>query len=84
MDWLERARNTNPAPGFVHLYLASAYALAGLTPAAAAELAEARKLGVSSSIALLQARQHYETPEVRALANATYFTGLRKAGLPED
>ena len=84
VDWLERARNTNPAPGFVHLYLASAYALAGLTPAAAAELAEARKLGVSSSIALLQARQHYETPEVRALANATYFAGLRKAGMPED
>jgi hypothetical protein len=26
----------------------------------------------------------YETPTVRALAEATYYAGLRKAGMPEE
>ena len=29
--WLEKAQNANPAPGFVHAYLAAAYALRGET-----------------------------------------------------
>jgi hypothetical protein len=29
-------------------------------------------------------RQHLETPKLRALAEATYFAGLRKAGMPEE
>jgi hypothetical protein len=31
----------------------------------------------------LQASAYYGVPKVRALFEATYFTGLRKAGMPE-
>ena len=51
-----------------------------------AELAEARRLGVDrfySSIAqLLGAR--FWPPAIRDLAEATFFEGLRQAGLPEE
>ena len=47
--WLERARNANPAPGFVHAYLAAAYALGGETERATTELAEARRLSSEGS-----------------------------------
>jgi TolB-like protein/class 3 adenylate cyclase len=30
--WLEKARNANPAPPYIHAYLAAAYALSGDTP----------------------------------------------------
>jgi hypothetical protein len=32
----------------------------------------------------LQATQYYGVPETRALYEATYFAGLRKAGMPEE
>jgi hypothetical protein len=66
--------------------LASAYALKGETKRAMAELAEARGLAgdVFSSIAHLKAAQTWGVPEVRALFEATYFAGLRKAGMPEE
>jgi adenylate cyclase len=85
--WLERARNANPAPGFVHARLASAYALKGETERATAELAEARRLegeGSYSSIARLRAASRYEAQAIRSLCEATYFAGLRKAGMPEE
>ena len=84
--WLEKARNANPAPGYIHAYLAAAYALKSETERAAAELAEARKLdgeGSWQSAAKLRAGTRYETPNIRALAEATYYAGLRKAGMPE-
>ena len=85
--WLERARNANPARGDVRAYLASVYALKGETERAAAELAEARRLnsdGRFSSIAHLTAAEYFGVPKVRALFEATYFAGLRKAGMPEE
>jgi len=85
--WLEKARNANPAPGFVRLYLASAYALKGETERAAAELAGARRLsgeGSWPSIAILRAGSRYEAPTIRALSEAIFLAGLRKAGLPEE
>ena len=85
--WLERARNANPAPGFVHAYLAAAYALGGETERATTELAEARRLsseGSYSSVARLRATTRYEAQAIRALYEATYFAGLRKAGVPEE
>ena len=85
--WLERARNANPAPGFVHAYLAAAYALGGKTERATTELAEARRLsseGSYSSVARLRATTRYEAQAIRALCEATYFAGLRKAGVPEE
>jgi len=84
--WLERARGANPLHPLSHAYLASAYALRGETERAAAELAEARKLsdGRYSSVACLKAAQYFGVPKVRALFEATYFAGLRKAGMPEE
>ena len=62
-------------------------ALRGETERAAAELAEARKLNgdLFSSIARLKAHPGawLGVPKIRALYDATYFAGLRKAGMPE-
>ena len=57
------------------------------TERAATELAEARKLSLDnrySSIAQLKAAQYFGVPKIRALYEATYFAGLRKAGMPEE
>ena|SRR6516165_7745210 len=54
---------------------------------ATAELAEARRSageGSWLSIARLSAGTRYETPAIRALAEATFYEGLRKAGVPEE
>jgi len=85
--WLEKARNANPAHPSTRANLASAYALNGKTDRAAAELAEARRLSRDdrfSSIARLKAVGYFGAPKVRALCEATYFAGLRKAGMPEE
>jgi adenylate cyclase len=85
--WLEKARNANPELSFAHAHLASTYALKGQTEHASAELAEARRLspdGRYSSSARLQATAYYGAPTIRALYEATYFAGLRKAGMPEE
>jgi adenylate cyclase len=84
--WLEKARNSNPAPGYIHAYLAAAYALKGETERSAAELADARRLGGEgsySSVARLRANTRYESQTVRALCEATFYAGLRKARMPE-
>jgi len=85
--WLEKARRTNPQQTFTHAFLASAYALKNETERANAELAEARRLGTDgrfSSIARLKASVSYGVPKIRALHEATFFAGLRKAGMPEE
>jgi adenylate cyclase len=85
--WLEKARGANPAHPNIRIDLAAAYALEGKTDRAAAELAEARRLnadGRYSSIAHLKAVGGFGVPTVRALYEATYFVGLRKAGMPEE
>ena len=53
---------------------------------AAAELAEARRLNrdLYSSIAQMKAGGSRVVPKIRALYEATYFAGLRKAGMPEE
>ena len=85
--WLERARNANLAYPGIHAWFASAFGLKGETKHAAAELAEARKLsgdGRYSSVTRLRAVRHWGVPKTRALFEATYFAGLRKAGMPEE
>jgi tetratricopeptide (TPR) repeat protein len=85
--WLEKARGANAGLPFVHANLAAAYALKGETERAATELAEARRLqgeGSYSNIARLRAGTRYETPTIRAYCEATFYAGLRKAGVPEE
>jgi adenylate cyclase len=85
--WLEKARADNAELPYVHSHLASAYALKDEIDRSATELAEARRLSLDgryASIARLQATRYYGVPETRALYEATYFAGLRKAGMPEE
>jgi adenylate cyclase len=85
--WLEKARNANPAHPGIRANLASAYGLKGETERAAAELAEARSASGDdrfSSISRLKAVGYFGMPKIRALFEATYLAGLRKAGVPEE
>jgi adenylate cyclase len=86
--WLEKTRSIMPAAPFPRSRLAAAYALRGETERAVAELAEARRLNggdLFSSIAHLKTYPGgWGTPKTRALFEATYFGGLRKAGMPEE
>jgi TolB-like protein/Tfp pilus assembly protein PilF len=87
IPWLEKARSAMPTIAWHHSYLASAHALKGETERAAAELAEARRLRGEcsySSIARLKAGGQFGVPKIRALFEATYFAGLRKAGMPDE
>jgi TolB-like protein/class 3 adenylate cyclase/Flp pilus assembly protein TadD len=85
--WLEKAGTISPALPFVHAILASAYALKGETERAAAKLREARNLGGTGSyLSSIRAEEmeYLGVPKIRALYEATYFAGLRKAGMPEE
>jgi hypothetical protein len=85
--WFENARGANPALSSVRANLASANGLGGETERAAAELTEARRLSGDdrySSIVRLKAARYWRAPKIRALFEATYFAGLRKAGMPEE
>jgi class 3 adenylate cyclase/TolB-like protein len=85
--WFEKGRSDNPGYASMHAWLASAYALKGETGRGAAELAEARKLSGDdrySSIARMRATGDRAVPRVHELFEATYFAGLRKAGVPEE
>ena len=87
IPWLEKGRSANPARPWVHAWLAAAYGLKGETERAAAELAEARRLrgeGSYPSIARTVATGYWGVAKVRALFEATYLAGLRKAGVPEE
>lgn len=88
IQWLERARIAVPELPFVYGLLASAYGLNGETERANTELAEARRLTGDnhfSSIAALKAfgaaRGYFRARNINF--EATYFAGLRKAGMPE-
>jgi len=85
--WQEKARVAMPERPDVHANLSSAYALGGKTEPATAELAEARRLSNDdryTSIARLKAVGYFGVPKIRALFEATYFAGLRKAGMAEE
>jgi hypothetical protein len=61
--------------------------LKGEIEGAAASLAEARRLSGDnrySSITALKTAVDFGVPKVRALCDATYFAGLRKAGVPDE
>jgi len=84
--WIEKARGENPGGAGPHAWLASACALEGETERAAGELAEARRLSGDnrfSSIVRLKRSTSFGAKN-NALAEATYFAGLRLAGMPEE
>jgi adenylate cyclase len=85
--WLEMARISNPRLPGPHAWLASAHALKGDLEHAAAELAAARRLsgdGRYATIAAYRDRKLLGSPKNHALAETTFFAGLRKAGVPEE
>ena len=88
--WLEKARGALPELPFAHLLLASAYGLKGDIERAAADLAEARRLHGGdrySSITRVKAFSggyRGAAPKTRALFDATYIAGLRKAGMADE
>jgi TolB-like protein/class 3 adenylate cyclase/Flp pilus assembly protein TadD len=85
--WLEKGRNADPRQQYNHAFLAAAYGLKGELGHAAAELAEAKRLFGDdrfSSIARLRTTENWGVPKIRALVEATYFVGLRRAGVPEE
>jgi predicted Zn-dependent protease len=86
--WIGKERNAYPGYSFVYRWLAAAYGLQGDSTRAAEELAETRRLSrISSSMARLNAKrsqQWLQGPTIRSMAEATYFAGLRKAGMPEE
>jgi TolB-like protein len=84
--WYERARNATPAHPSFRALLAAAYALDGDRDRAAAELAEARRLSADdryATIARLRATGFWGVPKIRTLTEATFFAGLRKAGMAD-
>jgi len=83
IPWLERARNAIPEATNVRYMLASAYALKGDSERAADELAQLSS-GRRPSLARSRAVGYFGVPKVRALYEATFFAGLRKAGMPEE
>ncbi len=84
--WFEKARAANPEQSVHRAHLCSAYALKGDMERAAGELAEARRLSGDdrfTGLVRLEAVVDFGVPSVRALYEATYFVGLRLAGMPE-
>jgi TolB-like protein/class 3 adenylate cyclase/Tfp pilus assembly protein PilF len=82
---LEKASSENARLAFVHAYLAAGYALKGESERAQAELAEAQGLSnIYSSLAKVEKSNWFDNPKIRALAEATYFKGLRQAGISRE
>ena len=85
--WLEKARVSGATDlPWVHLRLASAYSLKGETKRAAAELAEAQRMGNGRhdlSIGRLKAGL-LAPANMDPVLETTYYAGLRKAGVREQ
>jgi class 3 adenylate cyclase/TolB-like protein/Tfp pilus assembly protein PilF len=86
ISWLEKARSANPRLAGPRAWLASAYALAGNGEGAATELVEARRLSGDNRYASIAGFKHTAGfgAKLQALAEETFFAGLRLAGMPEE
>ena len=85
--WIVKARSANPQLAGPHAWLAAAYALRDDAGRASSELAQARRLSGDNryaSIARHKAAQSFGSPKTLALAEETFYAGLRKAGVPEE
>jgi TolB-like protein/Tfp pilus assembly protein PilF len=86
ISWLEQARSGNPRLAGPRAWLAAAYALAGNGERAAAELAQARRLSGDNRYASIAGFKQANAlgAQLHAVAEDTFFAGLRKAGMPEE
>ena len=86
ISWLEQARSANPRLAGPRAWLAAAYALAGNGEGAAAELVEARRLSGDNRYATIAGFKRAAAlgAKTQALAEDTFFAGLRKARMPEE
>jgi TolB-like protein len=88
VPWFEKARSAHAGVHYIYDSLAAGYALKGETDRASVALKEARRLSDRySSIARLKAapgQLWLNAPKLCALAETTYFAGLRLAGMPEE
>ena len=86
ISWLEKARSANPGLAGPRAWLASAYALAGNGEGAATELVEALRLSGDNRYASIAGFKHANAlgAKLQALAEDTFFAGLRRAGVPEE
>ena len=84
--WLEKARSGNARRAGILRPLAAAYALKGDSRGASDILREALRLGDTDAMSLARVRTRgiFAFPKIRALAEGTYFLGLRLAGMPEE
>jgi adenylate cyclase len=83
VDWLNKALSTNDRLPFLHAFLAAAYGLKGYTELAGAQLAVAQSLSQTyRSLQQVEKANWYDNPKIRAMAERTYFLGLRRAGMP--
>src|SRR4029077_20785326 len=83
--WLEKARSAYAGYTFVYRWLAAAYGLKGDTERAVAALGKAsNRFPTIASLKAAPSSQWLQGPKIRVLAEATFFAGLRKAGMPED
>lgn len=83
VDACERAIGRSAMLWSAHLYLAAAHALLGRHEQARASLQVVERMSPGHTIARLRAYRQWAHPEYQRLAAATYYDGLRKAGLPE-
>jgi adenylate cyclase len=85
-ELLRKARAANPRLSYIHAWLAGALALQGDLDEARAELAESIKLKPEmNSLARIGALYPWNNhPEYRALAEKTFYAGLRRAGFPDE
>ncbi len=85
--WLGKARarylEQSREPVYIHAWLASAYALDGDRERAGIELEQAWQRGFHHTMEGLDRDPWYANPKIRALAEKTYFVGLREAGMPQ-
>ena len=79
----EKAVGRDPSLWSAHLYLAAAHANLGELEAARASLAVVNRMSPAHTIARLRNYRYAAHPEYRRLADAHYYAGLRKAGMPE-
>jgi Tfp pilus assembly protein PilF len=85
-ELLRRARAVNPRLSYVHFWLAGALGLKGDLDEARGELAESIKLQPElNSLARIPVLYPWNNhPEYRALAEKTFYAGVRRAGFPDE